>query len=1013
MSFPQIKHFELSTQRKIRRSFWLELLIVHFCVGLIASFGAQPEPIAPDPSRAGDESGGYVQRLWDSDDGLPQNGITGIAQTPDGYLWLATQGGLARFDGVRFTSFFKGTTPGLESSYTRAVATDRQGTLWIGLERGGVARMMGGRFETILPVAPPTTVTRWASSFAEDAQGGMWIGIAPEQTVFRWFNGRLTKFTVDDGVGPGQDIFVHADVRGRIWFASKGACGIFDGARFQPIDPAGGDRVHLAPARDGRMWATRGQKLLRYTAEGGREEVADIGWLGGAIEVNALYEDRAGNLWMATRGAGLMRFRDGNFTSVATAHQAVHAIYEGRDGNLWAGTMGGLSRLRPQRFFLRGAASGVIKEGVQSLCEDTEGGLWLAVRDSSPVRAVDGTNQHFAEPDGGWSGGVVTTIVADPVRGVWIGYDGGAIQNWKDGVFSRVGPVLRVASLLCDRQGTLWVGTFQEGLVEIRGGAVELLPRTNGLNLVRALGEDSSGGIWAGTESGLVFRREDGRFRPIRLPETKGGESIRFFVPDGDTMWIGARDAGLYRWSSRGIERLPTGAGLRFNDLHALVIGSDDSFWLAMGGVLFRTTRRDIEDVLAGREQLLRGNTYGRSDGLPKLGFAFGRRNSAVRTRDGHLWFATDRGPLEVDPEPLPEAAPLPPVILEEVRMNGQAIPFGHRSPVVLPPQPGPVEIRFTVPQLSTPDRLRFRYRLNGLEKEWSPAQNERLAVYTRLPPGKYRFEVTASEGDAVPQLSPIATLSFVVRAAWWETIAFKVIVSVLGAVGLAALVRSLVLRRVQARIRRIEQEHALEKERARIARDMHDDLGASLTRIALMSELAADEPEVREVAARQFGEIAQAARAMSTTLDEIVWTVNPRNDTLDRLVGYLGEVATEYLAPSGLDLQLNLPADIPVLAVPSEVRHEVLLAVKEALNNVVKHAHAHAVKLHVTVANGALEIAIADDGCGFSAESIAAFSNGLLNLRQRLEAIGGSAEIGSASTSGTTVRLHVPLDRA
>src|SRR5687768_4632422 len=153
----------------------------------------------------------YVLRVWETDDGLPQNTVTGIAETLDGYLWLATQGGLARFDGVRFTPFFKGTTPGLESSYARAVATDRTGALWIGLERGGVARMEKGRFETIIPVAPPTTRTRWASSFAEDADGSVWIGMAPDQAVYRWREGELTKLTAADGVGPGDDTLVNAD----------------------------------------------------------------------------------------------------------------------------------------------------------------------------------------------------------------------------------------------------------------------------------------------------------------------------------------------------------------------------------------------------------------------------------------------------------------------------------------------------------------------------------------------------------------------------------------------------------------------------------------------------------------------------------------------------------------------------------------------------------------------------------------------------------------------------------
>jgi signal transduction histidine kinase len=231
-----------------------------------------------------------------------------------------------------------------------------------------------------------------------------------------------------------------------------------------------------------------------------------------------------------------------------------------------------------------------------------------------------------------------------------------------------------------------------------------------------------------------------------------------------------------------------------------------------------------------------------------------------------------------------------------------------------------------------------------------------------------------------------------------------------LGALGLAALVRAIVLRRVRTRIRLLEQQHALEKERSRIARDMHDELGASLTRIALMSEIAADEPEMRGPAARQLGEIAQAARSVSGTLDQIVWTVNPRNDTLERLVGYLAEFATEYLAPTGLNLHLDLPAEVPMQIMPSETRHEVLLAAKEALNNVVKYAQAREVALRVALDDGTLRIVIVDDGRGFDPQAIAPFSNGLANLRQRLADLGGSAEIESQPGAGATVTLVLPL---
>jgi signal transduction histidine kinase/ligand-binding sensor domain-containing protein len=952
----------------------------------------------------------YVLRTWETDDGLPQNTVTGIAQTPDGYLWLATQGGLARFDGLRFTAFLKGSTPGLGSSYARSLAVDRIGALWIGIERGGVVRMRDGHFETIVPPSAPTAVTAWTSSFAEDAAGAVWIGLAPDQVVYRWQHGQLKKFTGEDGVGSGNDTFVHADTDGHIWYSTKTMCGVFDGTRFQPFDPEGGVRVHLAAARKGGMWAVRGTKVLHYWADGRREEVADLEWLGGAVEVNVVYEDHAGDLWLGTRNTGLLRLRARQFVRVPTSHQDVQAIMEDREGNLWAGTQGGLDRLRPQRFFLRDARNGLTKEGVVSLCEDTERRLWLAVRDSVPERAVDSTNQFFA-PVEGPGVNLVPSICADPRGGVWVGQDGGSLLHWRDGAYLKTSTGQRISTLLCDHAGNVWLATTKGSLIRFHDDKEDPVPTEDGRILFRALAEDRAGRIWAGTDDGLVFRRDNDQFQAVPLPGAKEGESIRFLVPDEkETMWIGARDGGLYRWRNGHIDHLPSDGGPSAQDFRALLIEPDGTFWLATGTGLFRTTRQEIESVLDGRQHILNWITYGRDEGLPKVDFTFGRRNGATRTHDGHLWFATSRGALEVSPDPLPEIPLLSPVLIEEMRVDGQPRELTRAGRVTLGPKPGPIELRYTVPRLSSPERVRFRYRLAGLEEDWIDAQNQRRATYTRIPPGSYLFEVVATL-DAGSNPTSVAVLPFVVQAAWWETPAFHILAGFLCVLLVAMVVRMIVLLRVRARIRRLEQENALEKERARIARDMHDELGASLTRIALMSEIAADEPEMRGPAAQQLGALAQSARSVSSTLDQIVWTVNPRNDTLERLVGYLAEFAGEYLAPTGLELHLALPADIPAQAVASETRHEVLLATKEALNNAVKYARARRVTLRVAVAKDALAITVADDGCGFDLQAVPEFSNGLIHLRQRLTALGGSAEIVSQPGAGTTITLHVPLE--
>jgi len=351
--------------------------------------------------------------------------------------------------------------------------------------------------------------------------------------------------------------------------------------------------------------------------------------------------------------------------------------------------------------------------------------------------------------------------------------------------------------------------------------------------------------------------------------------------------------------------------------------------------------------------------------------------------------------------------------LIEEVRVGGTAMGLNGDVGLLIPPRSGPLEIRWTLAQLSAPERLRFRYRLSGLGSgAWVDAEHQRTALFTYLPPGDYRFEVAAAGADG-PWLPAPASLAFTVRAAWWETSWFRSGVGLLGALVLAALVKFAVKRRMRARMRRLEQENALERERTRIARDMHDELGASLTRIALMSDLAAGDAHLLPPeTGRQLGAIAGAARTVSGTLDEIVWMVNPSNDTLERLVGYLAESAGEFLASTEIGLTLDLPEQVPAYTVPSVVRHHLVLVVREALNNVVKHAGARSVGLRIGLGNEALTLVIADDGRGFTFDTIARSSNGLINSRQRLASVDGSYQIESRPGGGTIVTLTLPLPR-
>lgn len=971
-------------------------LLVFACAVVTVPQSKSAPVVAPDVSVP--VSKDYVLRTWGVDEGLPSNRVTSLTQTPDGYLWVATLGGLARFDGVKFTIF-------QTERRAQAVFTARDGSLWVGMDGGAVERRMDGRFQMITPAAEREGS---AISFAQDASGAVWFGYETPTKVARWLDGQLTAYTAQDGIRGGHQNEVCSTVNGTIWYANAAGCGRFDGKRFQSIDPAGGGYAHLARAGDGGMWAKRGDRLVYYHPDGSSETKADVS----ALSVHVMMEDSSGNLWLGTNNAGLIRFKNGHWEQVPVEGGAVSALFEDREGNLWAGLRsGGIVRLHSRRFHLRQIKDGLIDNDTSSVCADNEGRLWLAGRSHMLVRATDATNRSFTQPEGrpDWVKGIMV-VHPNPSGGVWFGAHAGLFRYSAEEGFSRESLSDPVTALLADRTGVLWAATIKGPLVRHQAGRDVRMPEAGGLTHVLALAEDSAGRIWAGTEEGSVFQKSGEHFVPVPLPGAKPGNSIQFIVPDGpNTVWFGAWGGGLYRWREGRVDQLPSGAGMPIDDLRSLHITAEGDFWVGTPRGLLRVARDEIEPVMDGRRDALHCIAYGRDDGLPSIEFSQGFRNATTKTPDGHLWFATTQGALEITPEEKSSriTAPLP-VLIETVRVGGRTMGFDGESKLLIPPRSGPLEIRYTLAQLSAAERVRFRYRLSGPgDDDWIDSDQQRTARFTHLPPGDYRFEVAAAGPDGL-WLPRTASLALTVRAAWWETIWFRSGVGLLGALALALLVILGVKRRVRARMRQLKQQHALEKERARIARDMHDDVGASLTQIAIASQLARLDPP--EEALGHIDEIAGIARRTVTALDEIVWAVNPRNDTLPALLEYLGQHAVDFLTAAGVECEIEMPPELPSHPLAAHVRHHLFLAVKESLNNVVKHAAASAVKLNVGLGENRLCVAITDNGCGFVVGHERAGSDGLRNMRERMAELGGECRIESRSEEGTRVVFELPL---
>ena len=947
---------------------------------------------------------------WEIDDGLPHNRVLGVAQTADGYLWFATFYGLVRFDGVRFTPFWERISTTEERDQVDAVLASRDGALWIGTGRGGVGRWRAGRFEIIVPESPQGEPI---NAFAEDGEGAVWFGAGGAPRVGRWRDGQVVWFSREDGLSTarraGTRTKVVATRAGRLWFANTDACGWFDGKRFVPVEPEGEPYIHLAASAGGGVWALRGPSLLRYDADGRKEVVVkDVG----TVSVHTLFEDSAGALWIGTNNAGLIRYRDGEVSRVPV-DSAVIALFEDDEGALWAGTQaGGVLCVRPRRLHLRTTADGLRDADTYSVCEDAEGRLWLAGRNRMLVRGDDATNRSFS-PIPGWDSEWPTmTVSRAPEGGMWLGTLGGLVR-WQNGELRRQEFRQALTALLTDRAGDLWMATTG-GALFIRRGDEEYAPVEvpEGKPRLIALAEDAAGRIWAGGLDGHVFVRDGEKFEPVALPGVRAGDPIRFIIPDGpETVWIGVYKRGLYRWRGGRVSRLPEGAGLPGEDVRTIAPGDFDDLWIGTAEGLFQVSRAGLDAVLDGRESTLPVRAYGRADGMPAAEFALGFRGATTRTRNGHLWFATARGALDVDLRSLADKPVARRVWIEEVWSGDALVARGGSGsgPLELPPHAARLKITYSLPQAGKAERLRFRYRLLGVGDDgWVENGGLRAAAFPHLPAGAYRFEVMAGPGDGTWPMAG-AGLDFTVRAAWWETAAARAGMILLGIGAVTFVVRALVLWRVKARIRRLRESRELERERARIARDMHDELGANLTHIEMISEFA--DEEAPEVARERLREVASIARQTVDSLDEIVWAVNPRYDTLSALVEYLGMFAASFLAAAKIRCKIELPAELPPRPLSAGVRYHLFLAVKESLNNAAKHAGATLVRLQVAWDGERLRVVVADDGRGFDVDVASkAGANGLLNLRERMAELHGECRIESGPGQGTRVVLELPL---
>jgi DNA-binding NarL/FixJ family response regulator/signal transduction histidine kinase/streptogramin lyase len=767
-----------------------------------------------------------------------------------------------------------------------------------------------------------------------------------------------------------------------------------------PIDTQAS--IFIAASRTGGIWIATAERLLKWD-DGQVTVVRDSpAWLPATALAQQLLEDRAGVLWIGTRRQGLFRLAEGKLVAVPTEHYQISALAEDGESNLWVGVGGnGISRLRRKTFTLLDTATGFPDNESSSVCEDAAGAIWCADRRNGLVRVLAGQTRVFARTE--TSAAIdASNVCPDRDDNLWIGTLTGLYQLPVDraAAIRLLDAAIRpVRSLYCTRDGDMWVGSggertqgYQLGF--FRQGVYRPFSKADGFpgKHVVALTEATDGTVWIGTYDGDVLEYRDGKFvQRLAGAVTLAGHIHALHFDASGALWL-ASERGLILMSGDRVRRFTRADGLPDDLITQMLEDNHGRLWLCSRRGFFSVAIDDLKAVADGRSQRVVATTFGKEEGLPGFSAPIGGQPMAWKARDGRLWFVTDRGVVGFDPEAsLPERPP-PTVYIDEAFVDNRSAPVG--AGLSLPPGRHQVEFRFVALNYSAPEKAHLRHQLVGFDQDWVETGAGYAARYARLAPGNYSLRVIAANQDG--RWSPQgATLSVVVASAWWQTWWFRS-AAFLAAIGVVVgIVLSWSHRRLKRRLEQLEREHALDKERARIARDLHDELGGSLTQIGLLADRLNRHSGGAESDA--FGQMARRTRRLAGELESIVWTVNPKNDTWDKLALFLGEFAGRFFQDTPVECLVQGAETVPPRPLAPDVQHHLLSVTKEALNNILKHSRASRAKIVIGSAGGEFTLTIEDNGVGFEPDSLEhAERNGLANMRTRIAEIGGAIAISS-----------------
>jgi ligand-binding sensor domain-containing protein/signal transduction histidine kinase len=941
---------------------------------------------------------GLSRRLWEAVDGLPDQTVNALAQTPDGSLWIGTEGGLVRFDGVQFSSYDRESVRDGIDRGVNALFVARNGVLWIGTEGGGVIRYLNQHFERCL------TNDRQGGIFVraiyQDRRGTIWVGA--DQGLYRLNGNTLDRI---DNTPQVPTIFVRTiveDSQGNLWVGGTRLLEFSDNKllRDYPL-PSGGEKnviMTMRFGRDGTMWLGMRSGLYRLGKNGSFIRAFDL-----LEPIDSITQETNGTIWIGTEGQGLYYIRGPHLFQVASSQlpsKTVLAEFEDRDGNLWLGTKAGLLRLSPTPVSIMPFPENADSE-FETLYIDRDQSIWVAAS-THFFHIRNGVVHPYEFP--GLPGIRVRTLLRSRNGDLWIGTDGTGLIHLAHGAIHRysAGHGLSndfVRAILESRDGTIWVGS-DGGLTCITANTSRILEMSNGLAYfsITAMYQDRDGSIWVGTSRGLS-RWVDGKFVHDKIVVALSQERVWSINQDtSGIVWIGTSN-GLYGVKDGNLLHITAASGLASNSVLQILLDGKGNIWLSSPNSISCIHERDLDNYRPGMRVNL--SSYEDPYSLESTVFYSGMQPEGGIAANGDIWLASSKGAVRISPRKFVQIPPSP-VTIDEARADDKLLSLGHR--IVLKPGNSRLEISYVSVNLSAPSAIRYRYRMEGLEP-WIEAGARRTAYYTHIPPGHYRFRVQAYEFGNPSQIRE-ASIAVVQAPPIYKTPWFLVL-SVLALLGSISSAYRFRLHRMRVHFQ------AINAERTRIAREMHDTVIQGCVGVSTLLEAAlgldASDESLRQ---HLLGYATEQTRSTIDSARSAVWAL--RN--ISKSNGNIGEDCHELVR------RMQLESDIPIhfevkgepFKIGEDATHELLMTLKEAISNGIAHADASAIRLTITFEPKGAEIEISDDGRGFDLHSATRVKGhyGMIGMTERVKLLGGTLTIDSSRNKGTTIRLKLPRNR-